>query len=96
MTTAYGQGTRRTRTGGVFSYGFQWGFAMSVLNYFDHAVLAVTGLVPWEIYLQDKDSTMLDGKNPIFSLAVGCLRSLSTRFASEMRCLYGTKFSAIV
>lgn len=49
MTTAYGQGTRRTRTGGVFSYGFQWGFAMSVLNYLDQAVLAVTGLVPWEI-----------------------------------------------
>lgn len=62
MTTTYGQGTRRTKTGGVFSYGFQWGFAMSVLNYSDQPVLAVTGLVPWEIYLQDKDSTMLDGK----------------------------------
>ena len=64
MTTAYGQGTRRTKIGGVSSCGFQWGVDMSVLNHSDRDVLADTGLVPWEIYLQDKDSTMLDGKNP--------------------------------
>lgn len=37
---------------------------MSALNHPDRDVLADTGLVPWEIYLQDKDSTTLDGKNP--------------------------------
>lgn len=94
--TAYGQGTRKTKTGGVFSCGFQWGFMTSVLIYSDQAVLAVTGLVPWEIHLKDKDRTMLDGKKKVCSLAIGCLRSLGTRFAREMRSIYGTEFSAIV
>lgn len=51
------------KTGGVSSCGFQWSLDMSALNHSDRNVLADTGLVPWEIHLQDKDSTMLDGKN---------------------------------
>lgn len=64
MITAFGQGARRMKIGGVSSCGFQWGLDMIPLDHSDQYVLADTGLVPWEIYLQDKDSTMLDGKNP--------------------------------
>lgn len=52
------------KTCGVSGCVFKWGLDMSALNHPDRDVLADTGLVPWEIYLQDKDSTMLDGKNP--------------------------------